>query len=84
MDRLINSRQRPQGGLKQLSLPTVIIFSAWPSTAVIIAATAACSAQKPFEQAVSIHTPIYTFPLSASIAAPSSSGFRVFREPAWV
>jgi hypothetical protein len=32
---------------------------------------AECSAQNPIEQAVSIHTPKYTFPLSVNNAAPT-------------
>lgn len=53
------------------SRPTAIIFNTRLSPAVIMAAAAACSAQNPIEQAVSIHTPVYTFPLSARIAAPT-------------
>ena len=52
-----NSRQRPQGGRMSLFQLTATIFSTRFSPAVSMAAMAACSAQKPMLQAVSMHTP---------------------------
>ena len=55
--------------MTRLSQPTATIFSTRFSPAVNMAAMAACSAQKPRLQAVSMHTPRYTLPLSVTRAA---------------
>ena len=53
------------------SCPTAITFNIRFSPAVIIAAAAACSAQNPIEQVVSMHTPVNIAPLLDRIAAPT-------------
>jgi hypothetical protein len=81
----MNSRQRPHGG-KTCNGPwssprqTATIFAILYSRAVTIAAMAACSAQNPVPDAVSMHTPTYTLPVSvmrADATSPKS------RSPTW-
>ena len=65
-----------------LSQPTATICSTRSSPAVSMAAMAACSAQKPMLQAVSMQMPRYTWPLSVTRAAatpPTSISSEILR-----
>jgi hypothetical protein len=55
---------------------TATIFSMWYSPAVTIAAIAACSAQNPVPDPVSIQTPENSRPLPTTRVAPTSPNRR--------